>query len=274
MAPSHRQPDQQLDLFSAGARAMERPLPGATVRPRMVAGEFDDAALIAALPDANLSDCRALAAEAGQRRLTAAVPALEVLCQRFQGFGLHRAVPEQVAALQALAAIGGRTAAAVVTRLVVEGAVQGPGLKEAIAAAAILGSSFPPDRAAALLRHADPAIRADACRCARPSPEVVELLVSLLDDLHLPVAEAAACALGRMGRLEARPTLARMIQANPTAEAIEAIAPIADDTSVVLLGRVARTQPGLVDAVLGALDDIDTCQASAVATALRRGRRD
>jgi HEAT repeat protein len=253
---------------------MERPLPDAAVRRRMVAGELDDAALIAALPDASLSDCHALAAEAGQRRLTAAVPALEALCGRFKGFGLHHAVPEQVAALQALAAIGGRAAAAAVTRLVIERVVQGPGLKEATAAAAILGSSFPPECAAALLRHADPAIRADACRCARPSPEVVALLLTLLDDLHPPVAEAAACALGRMGRPEARPALARLIQAKPTAEAIEAIASIADETCIVLLGRIARAQPGLSDVVLGALEDIDIPRASAVATAIRGGRRD
>jgi hypothetical protein len=129
---------------------------------------------------------------------------------------------------------------------------------------------FPPDRAAALLRHADPAIRADACRCAPPAPEVVALLLSLLDDLHVAVAEAAACALGRMGRPEARAALSHLIQANPTPEAIAAIAPIADNTSIVILGRIARTQPGLADAVLGALNDIDTPQAAAMATSIRR----
>jgi hypothetical protein len=270
MAPSHRQPDQQLDLFSAGAISTKRPGSDADLRPRLVAEGLDDAALIAALPHANLSDCRALAAEAGRRRLTAAVPALDALCRRFKGFGLHRAVPEQVAALQGLAAIGGRTAATAVTRLVAEGIIQEPGLKDATGAAAVLGSIFPPDRAAALLRHDDPAIRADACRCAPPTPEVVALLVSLLDDLHGAVAEAAAGALGRMGRPEARATLSRLIQAKPTVEAIEAIAPIADDTSIVLLGRIARTQPGLANAVLDALNDIDTPQAAAMATSLRR----
>ena len=274
MAPPHRQPAQQLDLFSAGALPTRQPSPDAAERQRLVPGELDDAALIAALPDVRLSDSRALVAEAGQRRLAAAVPALEALCGRFKGYGLHHAVPEQVVALQALAAIGGRAAAAAVTRIVVEGAVQGPGLKEAIATAAILGSSLPPDHAAALLRHIDPAIRAATCRCARPSPEVVAMLINLLDDLHFPVAEAAACALGRMGRRAARPALTRLIQTKPTAEAIDAVASIADDTCIVLLGRIARTQPVLADSVLGALDDIDTPQASAVASAIRGGRRD
>jgi HEAT repeat protein len=129
---------------------------------------------------------------------------------------------------------------------------------------------LPPDRAASLLRHAEPSIRADACRCAPPVPEVVALLVSLLDDLHVAVADAAACALGRMGRPEAAPALSRLIQVRPTAAAIEAIAPIADGNVIVLLGRIARAQPSLADAVLDALDDIDTPQAAAVATSIRR----
>ena len=66
----------------------------------------------------------------------------------------------------------------------------------------------------------------------------------------------------------------RTLQAKPTADAIDAVASIADDTCIVLLGRIARLQPGLADVVLGALDEIDTPQASAVATAIRGGRRD
>jgi hypothetical protein len=43
----------------------------------------------------------ALAHEAGRRKLTAAVPALEALCRRFSGFGIRRLLPEQAAALSA-----------------------------------------------------------------------------------------------------------------------------------------------------------------------------
>jgi hypothetical protein len=43
---------------------------------RPAATLLDDQALIAAIPDSNLSDSIALAAEAGRRRLTAARPAV------------------------------------------------------------------------------------------------------------------------------------------------------------------------------------------------------
>jgi transposase-like protein len=44
-----------------------------------------------------------------------------------------------------------------------------------------------------LLRHAERRIRADACRCARPVPELILLLIDLLDDLDQGVATSAAC---------------------------------------------------------------------------------
>ena len=74
---------------------------------RLVPENLSDAALIAALPDALLANACALAAEAGRRRLGDAVTALVALCNRFVGFGVDCSVPEQVAALEALGAIGG-----------------------------------------------------------------------------------------------------------------------------------------------------------------------
>jgi HEAT repeat protein len=64
----------------------------------------------------------------------------------------------------------------------------------------------------ALLRHPEPAVRADACRCARPGPETAEVLIDLANDLNPDVAMAALCALGGMGRTEARPALKRLIR--------------------------------------------------------------
>ena len=55
------------------------------------------------------------------------------------------------------------------------------------------------------------------------------LLVDLLDDLHGPVAVAAGCALGRAGRIEARPMLARLLRDEPTEEVIEAVSAVADE---------------------------------------------
>jgi hypothetical protein len=86
---------RQLDLFGeAGRRPHQTKVPAAG-RPRLVAPELDDEALVAAIPSASLGDCRGLAAEAGHRRLTAAIHALEALCRRFRGFGVEEEIQEQ-----------------------------------------------------------------------------------------------------------------------------------------------------------------------------------
>jgi hypothetical protein len=105
---------------------------------------LDDASLIAVLPPAGLSDAPALAAETARRGLVAAIPALESLCSRFKGFGLHHPIPEQTAALNALAAIGGRSAADAVSRLIETLVTQGPGLVLAWSVAAHLGARLAP----------------------------------------------------------------------------------------------------------------------------------
>jgi hypothetical protein len=82
-----------------------------------VPSELDDAALIAGIPNVRLVDCCGMALEAVRRGLLSAVPAFEALCRRFKGFGLTHAVPEQVAAVKALAALGGREASAALVRI-------------------------------------------------------------------------------------------------------------------------------------------------------------
>jgi hypothetical protein len=249
--------DLQPDLFACPANHRERISPEAPRNPPIAPATFDDAALITAIPAAGLTDAPVLAAEAGSRKLASAVPALEGLCNRFTGFGADRPVPEQIAAVQALAAIGGPGAAEAVARLLTRRVILGPGLKVAVAAAAILKSALLPAVQSALLRHDDPSIRADACRCARATPEIVSVLIDLLEDLHEPGAMAAALALGRMSRPEARPLLLRLLLTAPTEEAIATAAEVADEECIVLIGRIARTVPGLSAAALNALAAID-----------------
>jgi hypothetical protein len=179
-------------------------------------------------------------------------------------------VPEQTAALRGLLAIGGPEAATAVIRIITGRAVQGPGLGNAIAAAAGLRCRLPPDIAAAMLQHPEPAVRADAASCAPPQREVIARLVDLLDDLNGPVATAAACALGRMGRAEARQMLVRRLCEEPSPEVIDAIVPIADEVCIVTLGRIARSMPDLAAVAVAALDDIDDDRAAAVAFTVRR----
>jgi hypothetical protein len=218
---------------------------------------LDDDSLLAAIPGSRLAEGPALAAEAGRRKLNAAIPVLEDYCRRFAGFGIHHMMPEQVAALEALAAIGGVQAAHAVARSIVNGWVQGPTLSRAVASAALLGSRLPSGTVVQLLRHTDPATRADACRLAKTGPEVVATLIDLLSDLHHEVSMGAACALGRMGCREAAPLLKRALRQTPTIRVIEAVPAIADEECIVLLGRIAQGPSELAAAAMGALDAVE-----------------
>jgi hypothetical protein len=256
---------QQLDLFRHVPAPAEPP-PSDEV-PRSIIGPdgIEDDELLAALPHAGLADSVALAAEAGRRRMTAAIPAVEALCRRLAGFGADRIVPEQATAIDALAQIAGSGAAQALARLIAKRTVQGPCLPRAVAAAARLGAKLPAGTVMELLRHNDPAIRADACRFAQPSPDMAAQFRELLDDLQRPVRMAAACALGLMGRNEVGPLLTRYLREEPSAELIDAVCPIADEECIILIGRIARTTPALSGAALDALDAIDHPLASKIA---------
>jgi len=264
--------EQQLDFFGDIDVGIE-PGRSACAGPVLVLSEVDDEGLIAAIPASSLAESRIFAAEAGRRRLAAAVPALATLCRRFAGFGTRRPVPEQAAAIAALAMIGGRDAAHAVSQLIEGAVVQEPTLPVAVSAAARLGSTLSPDALRRLLRHAEPSIRADACRCARPVPDLILILIDLLDDLDRRVAVSAAFALGRMGRSEARPILKGLLRDDPSEEVIDAVSSIADEECAVLLGRVARSRPALREAALISLDNIDDVRAASIAAAIRRRPR-
>jgi HEAT repeat protein len=260
--------EEQLDLFSSAGIHANRPAPP-SIELGPAATALDDQALIAAIPNSSLADSIALAAEAGRRRLPAAVPSLETLCRRFSGFGIDRLVPEQVAALQALGAIGGREAAQAVAQFITHAVVQGPALNLAVSTAARIGSTLPADLLRLLLKHPDPGIRASVCGCARRRPELISVMIDLLDDLNQRVARSAACALGQIGRIEARPMLAKLLREDPSEDVIDAVSSVADEECMVQLGRIARTEPALSDAALNALEDIDQPRANAIATAVR-----
>jgi hypothetical protein len=259
----------QLDFFSdAGARAgLPSQSPGTGLS--VVAADLGDAALISAIPDSSLSDSAMLASEAGRRQLAAAVPALAALCRRFAGFGMDRVVPEQAAALQGLVMIGGRDAAHVVAEIIERAVVCGPTLTVAVHAAAQLRSTLSVDVLRSLLRHAEPEIRADACRCARPVPELISVIIELVGDVDPTIARPAAIALGHMGRSEARPLLKSLLRKAPTEDVIDAVASIADEECEVLLGRIARAIPRLKDTALASLESIDDPRAGAIAAAIR-----
>ncbi len=245
---------EQLDLFASVRWPLKPCATGNAQRPDI--DRYSDEALIVALASAGLTTAPDLAAETARRRLEAAVPVLENLCCRLTGYGADAIVPEQKAAIEAIAAIGGGSARAAIVRLIEARIVQGPTLGLALAMTAQLGGALRPPVLAGFLRSSDPGIRAAACRCVyRPAPELLVSLIDLLDDLHPAIADAAACALGRVGRKEGYPRLMQLLRAAPSPEVIEASAAIADDEVRVLLRRIALTAPDLADAVTVVLSD-------------------
>jgi hypothetical protein len=260
---------EQLDLFSQSADSEGPRFRSTPIRPVLALDTLNDERLITAFRNAGIRDSIGLAAEAGRRRLAAAIPVLEALCRRFAGFGAGRIVPEQAAAIDALAAIGNPEAAQAMARIIAKGVVQGPCLQRAVGGAALLRAKLPAPLVMELLRHRDPQMRADACRCVGAWPEATAPLNDLLDDLYPEVATAAACALGRLRRSEVRPLLVRFLREKPSPEIIDAIAPIADEECIILLGRVARARPDLSEAVRDALDTIDHPRAEKIAAQIR-----
>ena len=177
---------------------------------------------------------------------------LVALCNRFAGFGADCRVPEQIAALEALCAIGGPEAAQSIRQMIVKGIVQGPNLAAAVIAAARLGVNSKSNVALPLLRHADPSVRAAACACVRAGGDIVATLIELLTDLNGEVATAAACALGSMGRVEALGLLKRCLIEKPSPRMIEALAGVSDEEAIVFLARLGRKRPELAKCVLAA----------------------
>lgn len=258
----------QLDLFGDRPK-FDRPPKIVSVQP-LLPHELSNEDLIAAIPEATLADACALAAEAGKRRLGGAIPALMTLCSRFVGYGIDVGMPEQAAALEALGVIGGPEASRAVVQLIAKKIVQGPTLVVAISVASQLGVIFPTDIALAFLRDPNSSVRARACDCVRAGYEVAVTLIAMLDDSDGEVSVAAACALGRMRRLEARNRLKRYLTERPSARVVEAVAGVADDEAIVLLARVGRARPDLALSIVYALEEIDNARAASAASGLKR----
>jgi len=73
-----------------------------------------------------------------------------------------------------------------------------------------------------------------------------------------------------MGQPEARPMLSRLLRDQPSPTVIQAVAAVADDACIVLLGRIARTRPDLADDALEALRDMENDRAAAIVAAIER----
>ena len=150
-----------------------------------------------------------------------------------------------------------------------KGIVQVPNLAAAVIAASRLGVKLNPAVALPLLRHAEPSVRAAACACVRQGGDIVARLIELLADLNGEAATAAACALGIMGRMEARDLLKCCLIEEPSPRVIEALAGVADEEAIVFLARLGRKRPELANSVLSVLDEIDHARATVAASGLK-----
>src|SRR5208282_6055311 len=79
----------------------------------------------------------------------------------------------------------------------------------------------------------------------------------MLDDPDGEVSAAAACALGRMGKVEARIHLKRYLTERPSGRVVEAVAGVADDEAIVMLARVGRARADLALSIISALEEIE-----------------
>lgn len=194
-AAAESQPDlfDERGLIDAGSVAVAaRAAPEASAD----AAGLSDAALVALLPQASMSNVEALCSEVLSRRLATAVPALENLWRRFTGFGMRVPLVQQRAVLGTLARLEDAHACTALRGIVLSKGLPASLLPLAMRAAAEAALSLPAGFVGPLLAHEDEAVRAAAFALAPRAGVPVELLREALSDSSAPVRRLAAIALG------------------------------------------------------------------------------
>ncbi len=210
-----------------------------------------------------------LIAEVARRGDRAAAPKLVQLCRRHAGFDRSLTVPEVVAALKALAAIGAAETAPAILRLVEQDAL-GPASTAAALGYFTAVRHRPAGRLLApCLEHAVPEIRAAACALAAAigDRDSIDVLVKLRTDFHPAVADGALLALGHLGHRPAKFALEdRLRDALPEQipGIVEALGAVADEETAVSLGRVAErsADDGVRIAIAETLAELETRTAA------------
>ena len=262
----------QPDLFDERGRSTpHRPPASAATTPAPPADRLTDEELIAAVPQADLSTAGPLCDEVASRSLETAAPALEALWRRFAGFGVGTPLAEQLAVLATLARLRGEAARAGLRRIVLSQGLPASLLPAALRAAAEAGLALPAAFVAPLLEHGEVGVREPAFELAPAAGVPGHLLREGLRDRSASIRRSAAIAMGNRGLAEAAPVLIDELARDPSREAIEALAAIADDDAVVHLGRCAERHPSLAGAVVAALRDMENERAARLARRLEAG---
>ena len=253
----------QLDLFAERGRVIARRVPEPMARPAAAPVEtLSDDDLLESTQKAGPSNIEAVCSEIVSRSLEAAVPALEVLWQRFAGFGVEKSLREQLAVLETLARLGGTYARSTLRGVVLSKGLPASLLPTAPQASASAGLALPAAFVGPLLDHEAAEVR-EAAFVLADVP--ADRLRQGLFDRSAANRRAAAVALGLQGDASARQPLYDELARCPSTEVIEAITAVWDDDAIVHLGRCARRHPRLVGAVLDALRDIASPRAHTVA---------
>ena len=252
----------QLDLFAwrewdgdsaetvgHGGRPCDVPRPAGT-EPQDVAAMTREVLLgaLEARFDDPTCDSRGLVpliAEVERRREATAAPLLVRVCRRHAGFDRSRAVPEVVAALNALTAVGAADAAPAIIRLVEQGALG----HASVAAALRYFASVRYRPAAVLLRpylnHDESEVREAACTLAEVigTRSNIERLLELCNDTRAEVIDAALIALGNLGHRPVKKALESRLQTATIDEIpkiVDALVPVSDEETAISLGRLAE----------------------------------
>ncbi len=199
---------------------------------------FDD-------PTGKSRDLVPLIAEVARRREATAAPFLVRVCRRHAGFDRSRAVPEVVAALKALTAVGATDAAPAILRLVEQDA-----LGQASVAAALRYFASARHRPAAVLvgphlDHDESEVREAACTLAAVvgTRSNIERLLELCKDTSAEVIDAALIALGQLGHRPVKKILESRLQTADIDEIpkiVDALIPVSDEETAVSLGRLVE----------------------------------
>jgi hypothetical protein len=261
----------QYDLFHAREAPYSAGTAASPTQARALGtDQMTDDALCASIAAISLGQAAEILGEVARRRLVTALPPLAGLIRRFKGYLPRGPIIEQTAALQALVAIGGAAAAAVVRTAIERGEFNRANLATALRTAAQLGVRLEPSVVEAALGHEEAEIRVAACAFVSARPNLLALLVERLADPDEQIRIAAACALGNLGRVEARPILRSLLQTSPSIAIVEAAASVADDAMVVQLGRLAREQDCFHNQVVQALEDCGLALAAKIRGGLAR----
>ncbi len=267
-AVAESQPDlfDERGLIDAGCAS-------ATAAPEVLpdSASLSDAALIALLPQAGMSNVEALCSEVVSRKLVATVPALERLWRRFGGFGMRAPLVEQRVVLSTLAQLEDARACSALREIVLSKGLPASLLPLAMRAAAEAALSLPAGFVGPLVAHEEVAVRAAAFALAPRAGVPVELLREGLSDTSPPVRRLAAIALGIAGDAAAMAHLAAELAREPSEEVIEALTMIGDEDAIVHLGRCAENHPVLAGTVLDALRDMDSARAQRLVHRLQAG---